>query len=188
MRVPYFLGEDDFNERACDKVVGLQVVGVEYLNDYNVLVTVLAARPRDYNPHTGKVDGPRTHRYYYLHPGRNDCVRANDDDTLPENPRIFSCWRSHASGMWPADDLLTGGDWGGESGGRCTRPRLVPEFGTWVVMPVVAFVRIAETALDALCTLAAVIAADTQNPVRALDDLFTVQLQYPPVFCVLYYT
>lgn len=177
MRVPYFLGQSDFNERACAKVVGLQVVAVEYLNEQNILVTVLAARPRDYNPMTGKVDGLRTHRYYYLHPGRSDCVRADDEDALPENPRIFSCWRSHASGMWPADDLVTAGNWGGPSGGRCTRPRLMPEFGTWVVMPVVAFVRIAETALDTLCTLSAVIAADTQNPVRALDDLFTVQLQ-----------
>lgn len=177
MRVPYFLGKQDFNERACGKVVGLQVVGVEYLNEQNVLVTVLAARPRDYNPRTGKVDGPRTHRYYYLHPGRSDCVRADEEDALPENPRIFSCWRSHASGMWPADDLVTGGDWGGKTGGRCTRPRIVPELGTWAVMPAVAFVRIAETSLDAVCTLAAVIAADTQNPVRALDELFTVQLQ-----------
>ncbi len=53
MRVPYFLGPQDFNERACDRVVGLQIVGVEYLNEQNVLVTVLAAWPRDYDTRTG---------------------------------------------------------------------------------------------------------------------------------------
>ncbi len=49
MRVPYFLAENDYKETACDKVVGLRIVGVEYLNEQNVLVTVLAARPKDYN-------------------------------------------------------------------------------------------------------------------------------------------
>jgi hypothetical protein len=73
MLVPYFLGKQEFTERACDRVVGLQIVVVEYLNEQNVLVTVLAARPRDYNPLTGKVDGAHAHRYYYLHPGQHDC-------------------------------------------------------------------------------------------------------------------
>jgi hypothetical protein len=180
MRIPDFLDRRDFNDRACDRVVGLQVVGVEYLNEQNVLVTVLAARPRHYDPLTGSVDGMRSHRYYYLHPGRSDCVRSDDEDALPENPRIFSCWRSHVSGMWPADDLITGGVWSGESrvtGGRCTLQRVVPQFGTFVVMPAVAIVRVAETALDAVCTLTAVVAADPNNPARALESLFTVQLQ-----------
>jgi len=176
MRVPYFLGKQDFTERACDRVVGLQIVGVEHLNEQNVLVTVLAARPRDYNPLTGQVDGARTHRYYYLHPGRSDCRRSDDEDRLEDDPAIFSCWRSHASGMWPADDLLTGGVWSG-SANTCVRPRLMPQFGTFAVMPFVAYVRILETSLDAICTLTSIIAADPQSPTRALEELFTVQLQ-----------
>ena len=176
MRVPYFLGKQEFTERACDRVVGLQIVGVEHLNEENVLVTVLAARPRDYNPLTGKVDGARTHRYYYLHPGRSDCRRSDDEDRLENDPAIFSCWRSHASGMWPADDLITGGVWGGNAN-TCVRPRLMPQFGTYAVMPFVAYVRILETSLDAICSLTAIIAADPQNPTRALEELFTVQLQ-----------
>jgi hypothetical protein len=89
MTVPYFLGKDDFSYKACDKVVGLQIVGVEFLNDQNVLVTVLAARPQDYNPSTGRIEGSRIHRYYYLHPGRSDCVSS--EDGLEGNPAIFSC-------------------------------------------------------------------------------------------------
>ena len=50
MRVPEFFG-DLFREEAaannnCGVVVGLKIVGVEYINNKNVLVTVLAARPR----------------------------------------------------------------------------------------------------------------------------------------------
>ena len=57
MRVPQFFG--DFFEsgesssqatKYCDIVLGLKIVGVEYLNPQNILITVLAARPRDYNP------------------------------------------------------------------------------------------------------------------------------------------
>jgi hypothetical protein len=46
-------------------VVGLQIVGVEFLNEQNVLATVLAARPRDYNPGTGRIEGLRTHLCVY---------------------------------------------------------------------------------------------------------------------------
>jgi hypothetical protein len=176
MRVPYFLGENDYRETACDKVVGLQIVGVEYLNEQNVLVTVLAARPRDYDARTGRIVGARTHRYYYLHPGRSDCRSSDAEDGLPDDPAIFSCWRSHASGMWPADDLLTGGVWAKDAK-LCVRPRLLPLFGTFLVMPAVAYVRILETSLDSVCALSAVLAADAQDPVRALEQLFTVQLQ-----------
>ena len=176
MRVPYFLGKHDFTERACDKVVGLQIVGVEYLNEQNVLVTVLAARPKDYDARAGRIVGARTHRYYYLHPGRSDCRHTDDEDRLLDDPKIFSCWRSHASGMWPADDLLTGGVWAKDAK-LCVRPRLLPLFGTFLVMPAVAYVRILETSLDSVCALSAVLAADAQDPVRALEQLFTVQLQ-----------
>ena len=176
MTVPYFLGKDDFSNKACDKVVGLQIVGVEFLNDQNVLVTVLAARPQDYNPSTGRIEGSRIHRYYYLHPGRNDCVSS--EDGLEGNPAIFSCWRSQASGMWPDDDLVTDGVWQSRQS-TCVRPRALPLFGTYLMMPFVAYVRIAETMLDAICTFAAVLAADadTSSARRALDDLFTVQLK-----------
>jgi hypothetical protein len=66
------------------------------------------------------------------------------EDKLKDNPKIFSCWRSHANShancMWPADDLVSGGMWPESSpnGGRCTRPRLVPAFGSAAVMSFMA--------------------------------------------------
>ena len=80
--------------------------------------------------------------------------------------------------MWPDDDLVTDGVWQSRQS-TCVRPRALPLFGTYLMMPFVAYVRIAETMLDAICTFAAVLAADadTSSARRALDDLFTVQLK-----------
>jgi hypothetical protein len=55
--VPDFF--DPQEQRSCDVIVGLRVEAVEYLNTENVLVTVLAGRPRDYDPLLGDLRGPR---------------------------------------------------------------------------------------------------------------------------------
>jgi hypothetical protein len=182
MSVPYFLSVSSFTgyttvQEACEQVVGLQIVGVEYLNEQNVLVTVLAAQPRHYNAREGRMEAgrPRTHRYYYLHPGRHDCVQTDAEDVLEDNPSIFSCWRPQSSGMWPTDDAISL-----HSGGGCTRELLVPAFGLAVVMPFVAVVRMLETTLDAVCTLTAVMATHSHNPFQTLQELFTVA-----TYCVM---
>jgi hypothetical protein len=83
-----------FSSRAPSRVatpcaiVKLQTVGVENLNAENVLVTVLAGRPRDYDPLLGGFTGPRHYRYYFLHPQRHDCFDGTEG---PE--RGFTCWR-----------------------------------------------------------------------------------------------
>jgi len=118
---------------------------------------------------------PRTHRYYYLHPGRHDCVQTDAEDVLEDNPSIFSCWRPQSSGMWPTDDAISL-----HSGGGCTRELLVPAFGLAVVMPFVAVVRMLETTLDAVCTLTAVMATHSHNPFQTLQELFTVA-----TYCVM---
>ena len=91
--------------------------------------------------------------------------------------------------MWPDDDLVTDGVWQSKQS-TCVRPRAVPLFGTYLMMPFVAYVRIAETMLDAICTFAAVLAADAASSARrALDDLFTVQLKQSTFQreCVVYW-
>jgi hypothetical protein len=155
MRVPQFFG--DFFEsgesssqatKYCDIVLGLKIVGVEYLNPQNILITVLAARPRDYNPHTGEVFGPRIYRYYYLNPERHDCVVDRETADL-SSKSIFSCWKSQEDGMWSGDSMLYSGSSAGGSGASsgldnnnvpCAEARLVPAFGSAIVMPIVAFV------------------------------------------------
>jgi len=150
---------------------------VHPFNEQNVLVTVLAAQPRHYNAREGRMEAgrPRTHRYYYLHPGRHDCVQTDAEDVLEDNPSIFSCWRPQSSGMWPTDDAISL-----HSGGGCTRELLVPAFGLAVVMPFVAVVRMLETTLDAVCTLTAVMATHSHNPFQTLQELFTVA-----TYCVM---
>ena len=187
MRVPEFFG-DFFAEEAtagtyCGVVVGLKIVGVEYVNAENVLLTVLAARPEDYDPYTGAVTGPRTYRYYFLHPSRHDCVDGSSQAAGP----IFSCWRSQDSGMWPSDTMLSGGPLGASLAAPawdsentpCVQARVVPAFGSALVMPAVALVSALETALDALCTLTALVVARPSNPAEAMRELTTVALQRP---------
>jgi hypothetical protein len=180
MRVPYFLGENDYKETACDKVVGLRIVCVEYLNEQNVLVTVLDARPRDYNASAGTVDGARTHRYYYLPLlatmiASAQMTRRRWRTILEDNPKIFSCWLSHANCMWPPDDVFKEDVWLMDCG-RCPRPRLVPEFGTAAVTLFVAWTLVLETTLDAVVAMTVMVAVDPLMQTRAMEQLFTVQL------------
>jgi hypothetical protein len=192
MRVPQFFG--DFFEsgesssqatKYCDIVLGLKIVGVEYLNPQNILITVLAARPRDYNPHTGEVFGPRIYRYYYLNPERHDCVVDRETADL-SSKSIFSCWKSQEDGMWSGDSMLYSGSSAGGSGASsgldnnkvpCAEARLVPAFGSVIVMPIVAFVRVLEVTLDSVVTLIAVFVANPQNPSLTMRDLASVPLQ-----------
>jgi len=172
MRVPQFFG--DFFEsgetsseasKYCDVIWGLKIVGVEYLNAQNVLITVLAARPRDYNPYTGEVFGPRIYRYYYLNPERHDCVVDRETADL-SSKSIFSCWKSQEDGMWSGDSMLHSGSSGNKesmdsNNVPCAEARVVPALGSAIIMPIVALVRVLETALDSVVTLIAVFVAWT---------------------------
>jgi hypothetical protein len=182
MRVPEFFGDFFTNELLakdyCGAVVGLKIVGVEYINAENVLVTVLAARPRDYNPHTGAVAGPRMYRHYFLHPSQHNCF--DNDNILESSMGIFSCWRSQESGMWQDDTMLVGGVGGAVLDSKnmpCVEARLLPAFGSAVVMPAIALVAVLETAMDTLCTLTAVVVSNPGNPFEAMRQLGTVPLR-----------
>jgi hypothetical protein len=197
MRVPEFFGDQfageqegeyvaDSAQQQCETVVGLKIVGVEYLNAQNILVTVLAARPFDYDPETDTVSGPRTYRYYFLNPSRHDCHDVNDEEAVAGDQDIFSCWRSHDKGMWPGDSMLEGRSWGARPAAEaqlatgdapCAEARLVPDFGTALVVPITGMLSLVQTILDAVCTLTACVAAVPLNPLLALRDLQTVDLE-----------
>ena len=197
MRVPEFFGDQfageqegeyvaDSAQRQCETVVGLKVVGVEYLNAQNILVTVLAARPFDYDPETDTVAGPRSYRYYFLNPSRHDCHDVNDEEAVAGDQNVFSCWRTHDKGMWPGDDMLEGRSWGATRPAEallatgdapCSEARLVPDFGTAIVVPITAVLSLVQTILDAVCTLTACMAAVPLNPLQAFRDLQTVDLE-----------
>jgi hypothetical protein len=180
MRVPDFFG-DLFQEEStannyCSLIVGLKIVGIEYINAENVLVTVLAARPQDYDPLTGFVDGPRTYRYYFLNPTKHDCV---DNNAIDKSQAIYTCWRSQDTGMWPDDTMLGAGNrlssWDSENA-PCVEARLLPAFGSALVMPMIALVRVLETAVASMTTVIAVIVSNPGNPSLGMRDLSTVPL------------
>ena len=105
------------------------------MNAENVLITVLAARPKDYNPTTGEVFGPRTYRYYYLNPQRHDCVLDGESADVTSKS-IFSCWRSQEEGMWSGETMLQSGLSSAQAGNldsnniACAEARVVPAFGS----------------------------------------------------------
>ena len=167
MLIPDFFepGQDLAGRTACNAIVGLRIVGVEYLNQQNILVTVLAGKPEDYDPELGDIVSGKTrhYRYYFLHPSRHDCVEPREGTAQKD----FSCWRTAAEGMWPDDNLLYGGSWAGFSDGLCPASRPVPAFGKLLVMPWVATVNIIEIVLDAVCTLTAAITVNPSYPGEA---------------------
>lgn len=167
MRVPDFF-EPVENIVSCSVTVGLKIVSLEYLNPQNILVTVLAAEPRHYNVFTGDVDGVRHYRYYYLHPGRHDCVDSLEESTQND----FSCWRPESEGMWSDDQLLSA-----NVGGLCTDARPIPPFGTMLIMPLLAWTSILENMLNAVSTFTACIVANPSNPALAVKQIFDVRLR-----------
>jgi hypothetical protein len=170
MRVPDFFEPStaDGGGALCDVIVGLQIVGVEYLNAENVLVTVLAGRPRDYDPQLGDLTGPRHYRYYFLHPQRHDCAEAT------EGPgRDFTCWRAESAGQFPDDRVVSDA----VGSGLCPEQRALPAFGTAAVLPLVAAAAALETLLDSVCALTAAVVARPDNPAAAVLELRTLDLR-----------
>jgi hypothetical protein len=166
MRIPDFF-EPGGNEEACDVIVGLRIVSVEYLNAENVLVTVLAGRPSDYDPLLGDLVGPRHYRYYFLHPQRHDCFEPTES-----GERGFTCWRDESAGQFPDDRVIS--DPVGSN--LCPEQRPLPAFGTAAVIPVAAAAAALEMVLSSGCALIAAVAAQPKNPAAAVLELLTLDL------------
>lgn len=167
MRIPDFF-EPGRNRRSCDVIVGLRIVGVEFLNSENVLVTVLAGRPSDYDPRLGDLRGPRHYRYYFLHPQRHDCFEPTES-----LERGFTCWRDESAGQFPDDRLIS--DPVGSN--LCPEQRPLPAFGTAAVIPVVAAAAALEMVLNSVCALIAAAVARPNNPAAAVLELLTLDLE-----------
>jgi hypothetical protein len=166
MRIPDFF-EPAGREEACDVIVGLRIVSVEYLNAENVLVTVLAGRPSDYDPLLGDLVGPRHYRYYFLHPQRHDCFEPTES-----GERGFTCWREESAGQFPDDRVIS--DPVGSN--LCPEQRPLPAFGTAAVIPVAAAAAALEMVLSSGCALIAAVAAQPKNPAAAVLELLTMDL------------
>ena len=158
---PTFAFSGDQNAGMCDAVVNLRVVNLEYLNEQNILVSVLAARPSDYNVDRGDVDehSPKTYRYYFLHPQRHDCYEPRESSGAH-----FSCWRPERDGMW-SDDELVGSPVFADI---CPEHSVIPPFGSLSIAPALAFLQIGERILTAITVLPAAALAENGR----VDQIF----------------
>lgn len=92
--VAYMLVPNWFEAReerpACDEVVALKVTAVEFLDANNILVTVLEARPQDWDVLMNDVCStcPRRFKYYFINPNRHDCLEPREG-----SGSHFSCWK-----------------------------------------------------------------------------------------------
>ena len=71
MAIPdWFDGEN----ADCDKMVGMRITALEYVNEENILVTVLRTSPNNWDLDTSNpIDLAKVeYKYYYLHPTRHD--------------------------------------------------------------------------------------------------------------------
>jgi hypothetical protein len=112
----------DFREKSqCSRFYGMKVVGLEYMNAENLLLTVLAAKPSDWDWAAEQVRDkkPFEYRFYFVHPNRHDCT--GDDGGVEV---MYTCWRRAEEGMFVAESMIT------ETGAICPMLQRMPKWGS----------------------------------------------------------
>ena len=149
----------------CDAIVGMRIAALEYVNDENILITVLKTSPRNWN-----VDGSNPidfnkvqYDHYYLHPTKNDCYDTQDLDN-----GIYSCFQHIKMGMFntafvPKSTQLFGT--------FCPAMRRMPQLGSVVAEMLMSVSHLVKVALDAVSIL----------PVAYIDTIFD-QSRTTPTF------
>ena len=122
MTVPDWLSASSSN---CRQEVNLKVTDLEYINENNILVTVLRAAPMDYDFQTGNVCGTCHYTYsrYFLHPNLAKCINEGVE------ANTFSCWRTEESGLFQAEPLKAS-ELNTQIGRLCPAMRRMPEIGS----------------------------------------------------------
>lgn len=172
-RVSFFDIPNQFDRDSqhlnCEVVLNIRVVALEYLNEDNVLVTVLAAKMSDYDTTINDVrpEAHRIYNYYFLNPNKRNCVSTKDPNTA-----IYTCWRDEKDGMWPSDALIGGNLF--SPSGLCPELSPMPAFGSFFAVIAKVYVEMASIAVEAMTTCIACVNFDAINPTRALQKLFTV--------------
>ena len=129
MVVPEWLA----SQADCNVRVNMFVVGIEYINRNNLLLTTQACAPIDVDINTGNVDAEKCeYRYYFVHPNRADCV----DDNQVSDAAIFLCWRADSKGMFV--DRPDAGDSIPEPNRMCPELQRMPQMGSMVAELAVA--------------------------------------------------
>ena len=134
--------KSDFREKSqCSRFYGMKVVGLEYMNAENLLLTVLAAKPSDWDWAAEQVRDkkPFEYRFYFVHPNRHDCT---GDDGGVEG--MYTCWRRAEEGMFVAESMIT------ETGAICPMLQRMPKWGSMAAEVFAAQVYLLKALLEAV--------------------------------------
>jgi len=150
----------------CDAMAGMRITALEYINEENILVTVLSTSKNNYNleTQTGYDPDKVKYEYYYLHPTRHDCFDVND----PESG-IFSCYQHYSEGMFTSSYVANNNAL--LQGAFCPAMRRMPQIGSALAETLIVGVEFVKLILDAMVVL----------PVAYMDTVFD-QTRTRPTF------
>ena len=158
MTIPNWLNEDT----PCEEEVNIKILDLEYMNEENILVTVLKASPIDYNWETGLYVMDVFFRMNDIFaPNTAQCV---DDNA---NEAIFSCWRHESAGMFQ-DSPIRRDDISKQLGTLCPAVRRMPELGTIAAELTIAGMEVVKWAFDAVLVYIPVYATGGVEELSAL--------------------
>ena len=158
----------DFREQSqCSRMYNMKVTGLEYLNAENLLLTVLAAKPSDWDWDAEHVraNQPFEYRFYFVHPNRHDC--SGDDQGVEV---MYTCWRRAEEGMFMSESTIT------ETGAICPMLQRMPKWGSMVAEAFAAQVFLGRVLLEAALVIPFFISGD-------MNEIFAQHVH--PTFHVL---
>lgn len=140
--------KNDFLDRTeCSRMYNMKVASLEYINADNLLLTVIAATPGDWDWTNEAVfkGRPFEYRFYFVHPNRHDCTSTEGPETM------YTCWRSAEEGMFAAPSKIA------ETGALCPMLQRMPKWGSTVTEIVVAQVYLGKFLLELLFVMPLVV-------------------------------
>jgi hypothetical protein len=159
------------DKTQCHTMFGMRITDLEYVDDQNVLVTVLTTTMLNYDlaTHTGRDPALVRYTRYFLHPTRRDCVDASD----AYEQAIFSCYRHESAGPFTSTLVARNNQ---VLGTFCPAMRRMPQLGSGAAEFVVANIYTAKMLLDAVSVL----------PVASIDTVYDLSRTEATFHSVLY--
>jgi hypothetical protein len=159
MVIPQFFKCSQANQ--CNSVVNMKVTGLEYLNEENLLLTVLATSAENWDWRANDVvaGGEFEYRYYFVHPNRHDCTTEGSDEA------VFTCWREESAGMFRTTELSLSA-----MGSLCPALQRMPKWGSMLSEGAIAAASLLEVLIDTVFTLPA-----TLTVAGGLNEVFQVR-------------
>ena len=159
MVIPQFFKCSQTNQ--CNNVMNMKVTGLEYMNEENLLLTVLATSAENWDWRANDVieGGEFEYRYYFVHPNRHDCTTEGSTDAS------FTCWREESEGMFRSTELSLSA-----MGSLCPALQRMPKWGSMLSEAGIAAALLLEVLIDTVFTLPA-----TLTVPGGLNEVFQVR-------------